>query len=871
MKIINYRAFEGRNIYSHRKCIRLDVDLEGYSNIPSNKISYFTENLVNLIPELKKHRCGIDEDQGFVKRLKEGTYLAHICEHIIIALHNMINLDISYGKAREVSEEIYYLIFEYKYQKTAMAIARLSIDIINSLIMNRCINIDNRLNEIKKMLNNELIGPSTEAICNAAKRKGIPIIHINEHGIFQLGYGKYGKLIEATIGDNTKAIAVDIACDKLLTKKLLSSQCIPVAKGAKINNCLDLLIQSEAIGYPIVLKPQFGNQGKGVFLDIKNEKEALRIYKELRNNFKDIMVERYVQGNDYRVCVIDGEVIAVALRVPPSITGDGIRSVKELIKEFNEDSRRGEGHEKPLTKVKFNNELINSINSKGYSLNSILEKDKKLILRENANLSTGGMAIDCTDNICKENIDICKRAAKIVGLNICGIDICCEDISKPIKDSGVIVEINAAPGIRMHHYPSSGKERDVAGAIVDMMFKNSPKNIPVISITGTNGKTTTTRLIAHVLSMIGYNVGMTTTGGIYIDKQCIDKGDTTGFESALTVLLNKEVDVAVLETARGGIIKNGLGYDLADVGVITNITEDHLGLDGIETLEELSHVKSLIVEAVKAEGYSVLNADDPCSMSIIERAKGKLILFSKDRNNKYLQESLSNGGYGVYIYNDSIYVEKEKRIYHIANIREIPITFNGILEYNVENSLAACAALVGLEVDYCIISKGIKSFLSNEDHNPGRFNLYDLDGVKVILDYGHNIEGYKAVISGAKRMSYKNLIGVIGVPGDRLDENIIQLGQISGENFNKLYIKEDKDKRGRKTGEVANLLKSGVLKCGKEEASAEIILDEVEALSQAIDNASKEDLIIVFFEDYEPLLRLIKSKIDSKNIKEELA
>lgn len=871
MKIINYRAFEGRNIYSHRKCIRLDIDLEGYSNIPSNKISYFNENLVNLLPELKKHRCGIDEEQGFIKRLKEGTYLAHICEHIIIALHNMINLDICYGKAREVSGELYYLVFEYKYQKTGMAIARLSVDIINSLIVNRYINIDDRLNEVKKMLHNELVGPSTEAICNAAKRKGIPIIHINEHGIFQLGYGKYGKLIEATIGDNTKAIAVDIACDKLLTKKLLYSQCIPVAKGAKVNNCLDLLIQSEAIGYPIVLKPQFGNQGKGVFLDIKNEREALRIYKELRNNFKDIMVEKYIKGKDYRVCVIDGEVIAVALRIPPSIIGDGIKSVKDLIKEFNEDSRRGEGHEKPLTKIKFNDELINCINSKGYGLNSILEKDRKLVLRENANLSTGGMAIDCTDNICKDNIDICKRAAKIVGLNICGIDICCEDISKPLKDNGVIVEINAAPGIRMHHYPSSGKERDVAGAIVDMLFKNSPKNIPVVSITGTNGKTTTTRLIAHVLSMIGYNVGMTTTGGIYIDKQCIEKGDTTGFESALTVLLNKEVDVAVLETARGGIIKNGLGYDLADVGVITNITEDHLGLDGIETLEELSHVKSLIVEAVKEEGYSVLNADDPCSMSIIERAKGQLILFSKDRNNKHLQENLSKGAYGVYIYNDSIYVEKEKRIYHIANIKEIPSTFNGILEYNVENSLAACAALVGLEVDYCIISKGIKSFFSNEDDNPGRFNLYDLGGVRVILDYGHNIDGYKAVISGVKRMPYKNLIGVIGVPGDRLDENIIQVGQISGENFNKIYIKEDRDKRGRKTGEVANLLKEGVLQSGKEETLIEVVLDEVEALGRAIDNASKEDLIIVFFEEYEPLLRLIKSKLDSKNIKEELA
>ncbi|WP_032121281.1 cyanophycin synthetase [Clostridium amazonitimonense] len=858
MKITSYRVFEGRNIYSHKKCIKLEVDLEGYRDIPSKDIPGFNENLVELVPELKKHRCGIDEEGGFVKRLKEGTYLAHICEHIIIGIHNTLGMDISYGKAREINLDKYYIIFQYIYPRTALSIAKLSVDIVNALIKNKSVNMKYRLKDIKAILNTEIIGPSTEALCNAAKNREIPVLDVNNSGIYQLGYGRYGKMIDATVVDSTRSIGVDIACDKWLTKKMLQNQYIPVAEGGVVKSSLELLIQGKAIGYPVVLKPRFGNQGKGVILDIKNEKELLQAYEDIKVQFNDIIIEKYIKGNDYRVCVIDDQVIAVSLRIPPYVIGDGKSTIKELIEGINRDDRRGEEHEKPLTKIKIDDSLIKTIGDKGYKLRSILKKDEKIYLRRNANLSTGGFSIDCTDLICEENIKLCKRIAKTIGLDVCGIDICCHDISIPLNLEGIVMEVNAAPGIRMHHYPNKGKERDVAGAIVDMLFKNSPSSVPIVSITGTNGKTTTTRLISHTLSLIGYKVGMTTTGGIYIDNECIEQGDTTGFTSARTVLSNKEIDMAVLETARGGIIRKGLAYDLADVGVITNIREDHLGIDGVNTIEDLAHVKSLIIESVKDEGYSVLNADDEESLKIIKKARGKLILFSKYKDNKYIKENIKNGGYGVYIYDNSIYVEKEKKIFHIADVEDIPITFQGKLDYNIENALAAVSALVGLEIDYCMISKGITSFKSDEDNNPGRFNMYEINGVTVVLDYGHNLDGYKAVVSGLKKLEYNNLIAVIGVPGDRTDESVLEIGKFSGENFNRVYIKEDKDKRGRRKGEIARLLYKGAVSSAKNPKYMEIILEEEEALQKAIDNAESGDIVMVFFENYTPLRDLIK-------------
>lgn len=857
MKIIKQIAFDGQNIYSHRKCIRFDLDLCGYAETPSKDIEGFNNKLVELLPELKKHRCGIDEEGGFVKRLEEGTYLAHICEHMIIAIQNMLGVDVCYGKAREIDGDLYYIIIEYEYKHFALESARLAIDIINSLINKENINLEKRINILKDILSKESIGPSTKAIKDAAQRYGMPVFPLGDTGFYQIGYGKQGRVIEATIGAQTSCVAADIASDKQLTKILLKNQNIPVPKGGEIHNVINLLQEGEKIGYPLVLKPRYGSKGEGVTLNIKDEKTLIESYKKVKDQFGEAIIEEYVEGNDYRVCVVDYNVVAVSLRIPPYIVGDGIHNIKELIMQLNKSEMRGYDHEKPLTKIKIDDELIKYLSNKNLTLNTILEKNKKAYLRDNANLSTGGMAIDCTDMISEENKKLCVRAARAIGLDICGVDVKIDDISESILEKGVVMEVNAAPGIRMHLYPSKGDVRDVGESILSLQYGGIPFNIPVISITGTNGKTTTTRLTSHVLSNMGYKVGMTTTDGIYVDGECIDKGDDTGYNSAKSILLNKEVEVAVLETARGGMIRKGLAYELADVAAITNITEDHIGVDGINSMEELAHLKSLVGEAVKEDGYVVINADDKWSKSILKNIKAKKIFFSKKKDNVLIQDAISSGNIAVYIEDNILCVTNERKKYKVTDVRNIPITLGGVLDFNIENIMASCGILVGMGIDYCMISKGFRTFKLDSDHNSGRFNMYDVDGVKVILDYGHNIEGYRAILKSLNKIKKNNLIGVIGVPGDRSNTVISKIGTMCGNVMNNIYIKEDKDRRGREEGEVANLLKSSVDACGNSESK--IILDEGEALKEALNNAKSGDYIIVFYEKINSLIKVIEN------------
>ncbi|MGL4875295.1 MAG: cyanophycin synthetase [Clostridium sp.] len=852
MKIISKRVYRGKNIYTRKKCIRLDVDLEGYKDIPSNEIEGFNEKIKEYIPELKEHRCGINVEGGFLIRLKEGTYLAHICEHIIIGLQNRLGIEVSYGKAREVKEDHYYIIFQYWYEKTGMEIGKLSVDIINSIINKEEIDIKKRLEIIKEIKNYEEIGPSTKAIIDGAKRLGLPAFEIENSGYYQIGYGKCRKIISATITNNTSCLSTDIACDKFLTKQILEIQNLPVGKIEKVRNVIEVLKAGERIGYPLVLKPQYGNQGKGVILNIKNEEELLKAYKETVKVSKDVILEKYYKGNDYRVCVVNNKIVAVSLRKPPYILGDGISTIKNLIEKVNEDSLRGEDHEKPLTKIKIDEEVLSKINESGYTLESILEKEKELLLRRNANISTGGTAEDVTDKISEENKEILIRAAKAIGLDVCGIDICIDDISKPLKDNGIIVEVNAAPGIRMHHYPTEGESRDVGLEIVNYLYNNKPVNIPVIAITGTNGKTTTTRLVSHVLKTMGKVVGMTSTEGIYVNDLCIDIGDDTGYESAKSILMNNEVEVAVLETARGGMIRKGLAYDLADVGVLTNITGDHLGLDEVETVEDLAFVKSLVLEEVKEDGYSVINADDPWSVRILDRVKGKKIFFSKNKENKLLKENILTGGISVFVDGEYISVVNNNRKYDVIKVSDIPITLNGKIEFNIENSLAACAALVGMGIDYCMIGKGFESFKLDSNCNAGRFNMYEVLERTIILDYGHNQEGYKGVFAAIEKLEKNKVIGVVGIAGDRMNEMGIEIGSICGEFLDITIVKEDYDRRGREPGDMAKVIYSGIKK-----GEREIIIDERDAVKRALEISEKGDLIIIFYEDREKTLAVI--------------
>lgn len=862
MKIVDTRVYTGRNIYSHKLCIKLTVDVEDKYDTPTMDIDGFNEKLLRALPNLKTHKCALGYVGGFVERLNTGTYLPHVYEHMIIEMQNALGFkDVKYGKARCVDKSVYNVIYQYELREAGLLCAKYALECINTIILGADYPMDEAMEKIEKSIADIRLGPSTLGLYNEAVKRGIPVFKIGNQSILQLGYGKKQRLIEATLTDTTPCIAVDIACNKELTREALKTAGIPVADGEAADNSEDAVEACNRIGYPVVIKPLNGNQGRGVTVGIMDDKAALLAYEAASHINKSVLVEKFIEGQDYRALVLNKRVVAVSLRITPKVVGDGEHTISQLVEMENQNPLRGYGHEKPLTKIKIDDITINYLKSKGMNLDYIPKRGEKITLRFNANLSTGGVAKDCTDIIHPDNIEIITRAVEAIGLDIAGVDICTKDISKPLRETGgVIIEINAAPGIRMHMYPTYGKPRNAASYIIDYLFPKAENySIPVVSVTGTNGKTTTTRMIAHILSLKGLCVGMTTTSGVYINNKLISKGDNTGPDSARCVLMDKSVDAAVLETARGGIIRRGLGYDLADVGIITNISDDHLGIDGIETMEDLANVKSLVAEAVKDYGYVVLNADDPSVNIINQRVKSNIIYFSKNSDNILLKKHLQDQGLGVFLKDNFICFGDGEKVQPIVNVSEMPSAMDGKLEYNIENAMASAAACIGLKENIETIAKGLKTFFLDEIQNPGRFNVYSVDNFKVIVDYGHNIGGYNAVIRGLKKLDAKRLIGVIGVPGDRKDENIIELGRISGSEFDYVYIKEDKDKRGRKEGEVAAILEMGVLSSGKDSSDYDVILDEGEALKAAMENAMDGDCIVVFYEDYDYIVSTISS------------
>lgn len=868
MQIKNIQVFRGRNIYSHKLVIKMTVDLENYYNAATKDIPGFNEKLLEYIPGLREHKCSLGATGGFLKRLDEGTYLAHTAEHSILEIQNMLGFNVKYGKARVANNErIYEIIFQYELEKAGVLCGEMIIDIFNCMIAGREVQFTDKLSELQKKIDKWKLGPSTCAICKEAVKSEIPVTRIGEDSILQLGYGKYQKRIEATLTENTSCVAVDIACDKELTKRILKDACVPIADGYTVFDIEEAIKTAHSIGFPVVVKPKDGNQGKGVSVNLRCDQEVMDAYNIAVKYSRDIIVEKFITGKDYRVLVVGEKVAAVSQRIPPFVVGNGISSITELIEIENRNPKRGVDHERQLTKIVIDDICMANLKKKGLSVDSVIRKGERLYLRENANLSTGGTAKDCTDIIHPLNIEIAIRAAKLVGLDIAGVDITTPDISKPITETGgVIIEINAAPGIRMHHYPAEGKPRNAARAIVDMLYPYGSRcSIPIVSVTGTNGKTTTTRMVAHILSLYGYNVGMTTTGGIYINNKCILNGDTTGPASARTILCDKNVEAAVLETARGGIIRSGLGYDLADVGIITNISEDHLGIDGVNTLEELAFVKSLVAEAVKDRGYAVLNADDPFTPGISERVKSRIIYFSRNKDNIILKKHLKEGNTGVYVNNDIIYIGRGEEMFPVASITDVPSTMEGRITYNIENSLAAAAGSYGLGIPIDSISRGLKTFYLNEVQNPGRFNIYSIGNFRVLVDYGHNIAGYTGALDAAKKLGASRLVGVVGIPGDRSDGNAIKIGRIAGDNFDYMYIKEDEDLRGRKPGEIAKLIEFGAISAGKSRENMEIILSEKKALEIAMNEAKPGDLIVVFYEKLDGVLEVIRKASDEKS------
>lgn len=861
ISIWDYTIFPGRNIYSHRPVMKMIVDIGKYGDIPTKDIKGFNEKLIKAFPGLRTNCCGLGYEGGFLEKLKAGTYLGHVLEHVILEMQYMLGYDVRYGKTRLLKEpNVYYLVFEYENEVCGLECSKAAVFILNSFIRGEDVNIDEFLDYLRRASQDGELGPSTSAIVEEAKKRHIPITRIGHESLVRLGYGRHSRLIESTLTDATSCISADLSSNKQLTKALLSEHKIPVPYGKVVFSEISAVMVANQIGMPVVIKPYDGNQGKGVFLNLKTNEEIKEAYREASKFSNGIIVEKFVKGRDFRILVVGDKVCAVAERLPASVTGDGKHTIKELVDIVNSDENRGESHEKALTKIKLDSVSRNLLRKNGLTEDSIPEPGQVVVLRQNGNLSTGGTAIDCTDIIHPENAQLAVSAAKAIGIDIAGIDVVAEDISKPITETGgAIVEVNTAPGIRMHLYPSVGKPRNVAKDIVDLLFpKEEDYNFPIVSVTGTNGKTTTVRLIHHVLGLCGKTVGMTSTSGTYVGNKCICRGDNSGPISAKTLLSNKEIDAAVLETARGGIVRGGLGYDLADVGVITNITGDHIGLDGINTLEDLAFVKSLVVEAVKENGAAVLNAEDSMTPKILKRVKVRPILFYKDEEPTQVTRTVDC--VKVFTKNGTIKIKDGAKTLDVIDVSDIPITCGGLIECNIENSLAAVSALYALGVPIPVISDGLKSF----DDNKGRFNLYKLNGFRVMLDYGHNPAGYRQVIKTCKKLGYNRIIGVIGMPGDRQDSAMRTVGEMCAEAFTRIIIKEDEDLRGRKRGEVAGIFYDAIIKKGFDRNAVTIIEKESDALRAAVEEARSGDLIVMLYEKLEPLQEYLES-LGAKN------
>lgn len=858
MKLVAFRHFPGINVHCYKPALEAEVDLEELAGRETIEFPDFTPALMKVLPGLNEHVCGLGKQGGFLLRLEKGTYFGHVVEHVAIEILNQAGYHSGYGKTRLLAGTVYKIILQCQWPNTGLLALKMALELVMQL-MEGTEPYSLEIEKLRRQLAQEVPGPSTQAIIDAASSRGIPVRILGFGSLIRLGTGMYRQFIAATLSGKTSCIGVDIAGDKTVTKKILAGALIPTPRGKIAMGEEDAVAIAQELGGLAVVKPCDGNQGKGVSLNLAGEAQVRAAYKVAENFGSKVLVEEQIFGRHYRILVINEKVVAASERFPARVQGDGINSVKELIEIENCNHLRGEGHEKPLTKIKVDQIVFNVLARQNLTMNYIPASGQTVNLRDNANLSTGGTAADVTDNLHSENSLLACRIARLLGLDIAGIDVVTEDIGRPLlAGNGAVIEVNAAPGIRMHLFPSQGASRPVGDEIVDYLFPwQRPHSIPIISITGTNGKTTTSRLVAHVLRQQGKKVGLASTDGVFLDGICIDAGDNTGPVSAEAVLSDPAVQVAVLETARGGLVRRGLAYAEAAVGVVTNVANDHLGSDGIETLAELSLVKALVIETVSEDGFGILNADDPLVVKMAKRCPGKIIYFSCQPDNPVLARHLAAGGRGVMLIRDVIYLAEGKKAEALMNVTSLPITFAGTAKYNVANCLAATGALWAIGVEKRDIVAGMEDFTPIRD-NPGRANHYDFGSFNLLLDYGHNYAGYQSVLKLLEAQKPARKVGVIGIPGDRTDNDIIALGSLSGTGFDKIYVKEDKDRRGRAPGKVAALLVQGIESSGAQ-PQVEVIHDEVAALQAAVRSHQPGDYIVMFYEKLDPLQKFLTS------------
>jgi cyanophycin synthetase len=849
MKIRTINAMRGPNYWSIRrhKLIVMVLDLEELEDLPTNKIDGFLDRLKNMFPTMYSHRCSEGVEGGFFMRVEKGTWMGHVIEHIALEIQTLAGMDVGFGRTRSYGEPgVYNVVFAYMEERVGRFAAEASVRIAEALIAGEEYDLDDDIQRMREIRESERLGPSTGSIIEEAASRGIPWIRLNKYSLCQLGYGTNQKRIQATVSSQTSSIAVELAGDKEDTKYLLERAEIPVPKGDIIRTEVGLKETIAWIGYPIVIKPINGNHGRGITTDIQNWEDALVAFEAAKEVSRSVIVEKYITGDDYRLLVIDYKLVAAALRTPAGVTGDGKSTVQELIDEVNSDERRGYGHEKVLTQITVDAMTKGLLKQAGLTLDSILPEGEWLKLKDTANLSTGGTSTDVTDIVHPYNKFMAERIARIIGLDICGIDVMTSDISKPLTETGgAVLEVNAGPGFRMHLAPTEGLPRNVAAHVVDMLYPpGSESRIPIVAITGTNGKTTTTRLIAHIMRMKGLKVGYTTTDGVYIQNRLLMQGDCTGPASAEFVLKDPTVNFAVLECARGGLLRAGLGFKSCDVAVVTNVAPDHLGLKGIHTIEQLAQVKGVVPETVHAGGYAILNADDELVYGMRKNVSANVALFSMDEDNPHIKAIAKVGGLAAIYENGYITICRGEWKMRIVKAVNVPLTFGGKATFMIQNVLPAALTAYTQGIALEDIRVALESFIPSPAQTPGRLNMFNFKNFKVMLDYAHNAAGLRALDNMLQNMTESPKVGIIAGIGDRRIEDNNNIGRIAAQMFDEVIIRQDKHLRGKTEEELITMLETGIRDVDPDK-KVTIIPSQAEAIDFAIKNAKKGSIVVI--------------------------
>ncbi|GAA4800829.1 cyanophycin synthetase [Lysobacter hankyongensis] len=866
MRIIDRSVFVGPSLYAHFPVIRLELDLERLEDWPTGKLGpAFVDALIEAVPGLAEHGCSYRTPGGLIRRMKEGegTWLGHVLEHVAIELQNMAGEDVTFGKTRSIDGRpgVYSVVYEYAQREEGIEAGELALKLLRSLLPAELRSADaipedwnwpDARDAFIRYAQRRALGPSTMSLVKAAEERNIPWLRLNEQSLVQLGHGKYQQRIQATVTGKTPHIAVELASDKEETNKILGSLGLPVPRQELVQSEGAARRAARRIGFPVVTKPYNGNHGRGISIRLTSDEEVVEGFLKAKEISRSVIVETYLEGDDHRLLVVNGELVAATKRTPGHVVGDGTHTIRELVEIVNQDPRRGIGHEKVLTRIELDAQAEMMMARVDVTADTVPEAGRIIYLRSTANLSTGGTATDVTDIIHPDNREMAVRAIKAIGLDVGGVDFLSTNIAESYKTiGGGICEVNAAPGFRMHVAPSEGKPRDVAGPVIDMLFpQGTPSRVPIAAITGTNGKTTTSRMLAHIVKMAGYTPGLTTTDGVYIDGQRTVEGDMTGPVSARMVLADPQIDFAVLETARGGLLRAGMGVPKVDVGAVLNVQSDHLGMKGIDTLEQLAEVKRIVVEV--AEDCAVLNADDPNVLKMGGYTDAKVICYvTMNPSHGLVREHIRAGGRACALeggVNGQMITLYDKGS-HIPLLwtHLIPATLEGKALHNVQNAMfaAAMAFSMGLKLD--AIRAGLRTFDSTFFQAPGRMNVFNEHPFKVLFDYGHNAHAVAAMADLAKRLdvSGRRLVVVAG-PGDRRDEDLREIARAVAGGFDHYICRRDDGLRGRAPDEVPKLIAATLREHGVPDERISLIPDEQEAIDAGLRMAQPGDVLLIF-------------------------